>query len=324
MKAVVCNRYGPPEVLQLKEVPKPVPKANEILIKIVATTVTVADFRIRSFTVPLSFWIPARFILGLRRPKKSILGGELSGVVEAVGTNVKLFRKGDAVLALSFKDFGAYAQYKCLHEKGNIVLKPAHLSFEQAAALPVGALTALHYLQKAQVTRGQKVLIYGASGSVGSYAVQLAKYYFDAEVTAICSGPNIPLVIDLGADKAIDYTETDFTQKLEQYDVVFIAIDKFPFSECNKYLKSQGTYINITAPFKSLSMHWVQLTSTKKFIMGEHSENLATNLKLLMDIVSMGLLQPVIDRTYTLEEIVEAHRHVERGHKKGNVVVRVD
>lgn len=323
MKAVVCNRYGPPEVLQLTDVPKPEPKDDELLIKVCATTATVADFRIRSFTVPLSVWIPARIFIGLWKPRKSILGGELSGIVESVGKNVRQYKKGDAVFALSFKDFGAYAQYKCLPENASIALKPAQVSHEQAATIPIGALTALHYLQKAQVSYGQKVLVYGASGSVGTYAVQLAKY-LGAEVTAVCSSSNLELVKALGADKAIDYTSTDYTQKLEQYDLILVAIDKIPFSICAKHLKTKGIYANITAPTKSLHMLWTSLTSQKKFLMGEHPHKSPENLKLLANLVASGKLKPVIDRTYTLEQIVDAHRYVEKGHKKGNVVVKID
>lgn len=223
MKAIVCTKYGSPEVLQLREVEKPVPKEDEVLVKVKATTVTVADFRVRSFTIPLSFWLPARFILGLRRPKKPVLGVELSGEIESVGKEVKLFRKGDQVFAATLTNFGAYAEYKCLSEVGPIALKPANITYAEAAAIPIGARTALHYLRKANIKSGQKVLIYGASGSVGTYAVQLAKY-FGADVTGVCSGYNLALIKSLGANKVIDYTAGDFTRKLEMYDVIFLAV----------------------------------------------------------------------------------------------------
>lgn len=323
MKAVICTKYGPPEVLQLKEVEKPVPKNNEILIKVRATTVTVADYRIRSFTVPASVWLPARIAIGIRKPKKPILGVELAGDVESVGKDVKLFKKGDPVFAATLTDFGAYAEYKCLPEDGPIAIKPANISYEEAAAIPIGARTALHYLKKGNIQRGQKVLIYGASGSVGTYAVQLAKH-FGAEVTGVCSSTNLDLVKSLGADKVIDYTDGDYTRKLEMYDMIFLAVDKCPFSVCNKSLHKEGVYINVTAPIKSLPMLWTSMTSKKKLIMGENSPESAEDLIFLIGLVEAGTLKPVIDRSYTLDQIVEAHRYVDKGHKKGNVVVTVN
>lgn len=321
MKAVVCTKYGPPEVLQLKEVEKPVPKSNEILIRIKATTVTVADHRIRSFTVPKSVWIPARLAIGIAKPRKPILGLELAGKVEAVGKNVTKFKRGDEVFA-STLNFGAYAEYKCLPENAQIAIKPPNISFEEAAAIPIGARTALHYLKKGNIQAGQKILIYGASGSVGTYAVQLAKY-FGAEVTGVCSHANHEMVLILGADKVIDYTPPDWTRKLEMYDMIFIAVDKWPFSICSKFLKEKGVYVNVTSPLKSLRMLWTSITSKKKLFMGENPPDSAEELNFLKALAESENLRAVIDRNYTLNEIVEAHRYVDKGHKKGNVAITI-
>ncbi|WP_019414169.1 NAD(P)-dependent alcohol dehydrogenase [Paenisporosarcina sp. TG20] len=322
MKAIVYTKYGPPDVLQLKEVEKPTPKDNEILVKIKATTVTVADIRVRSFTVPLSFWLPARIALGIRQPKKTILGMELAGVVESIGKDVKLFKKGDQVFAAS-QSFGAYAEYKCLPEDGAVSIKPINLSFEEAAAMPIGASAALFFLRKANIQSGQKVLVYGASGSVGSYAVQIAKC-LGAEVTGVCSTTNLELVKSLGADKVIDYTAEDFSSKGETYDVIFEAVDKSSFSACMKSLKKNGTYINVTVPLPGVRMLWTKLTGTKKIILSRNSPENSQDLDHLKELVETGKLKVVIDRSYAFEEIVEAHRYVEKGHKKGNVVITVE
>ncbi|MFU2015150.1 NAD(P)-dependent alcohol dehydrogenase [Peribacillus butanolivorans] len=323
MKAIVYTKYGPPDVLQLKEVKKPTPKENEILVKVKATTVTVADIRSRSFTVPLSVWLPARITLGFRRPKKSILGLELSGEVESVGKDVKQFKEGDQVFAASQIGYGAYAEYKCLPENGPVSIKPNNLSFEEAAAIPIGARTALFYLRKANIKSGQKVLVYGASGSVGSYAVQIAKY-FGADVTGVCSTTNLELVKSLGADEVIDYTREDFSSKGETYDVIFEAVDKSSFSACMKSLKKDGTYINVTVPLPGVRMLWTKLTSNRKLILGQNSPENSEALNFLKELVESGKLKVVIDRYYAFEEIVEAHRYVEKGHKKGNVVITVE
>jgi NADPH:quinone reductase-like Zn-dependent oxidoreductase len=322
MKAVICPKYGDPEVLRITEVEKPVPKDDEILIKIRATTVTVADTRIRSFTVPAAAWLPARIVLGLLKPKQPILGAELAGEVETVGSNVKRFKKGDQVFAVSLRDMGAYAEYTCFNENELITLKPANSTFEEAAAIPIGARTALHYLRKVKIQPCQKILIYGASGSVGTYAIQLAKH-FGAEVTSVCSADSFDLVKSLGSDKVINYMNKDFIEKLEMYDILFLAIDKFPFSTCNKFLKEDGFYINITSPIKNLEMIWTSITTKKKILMGENAEKSVEDLEFLKNLVEEGRLRSVIDRSYSLDEIVEAHRYVDKGHKKGNVVVRV-
>ncbi|MFB6802265.1 NAD(P)-dependent alcohol dehydrogenase [Peribacillus butanolivorans] len=323
MKAIVYTKYGPPDVLQLKEVKKPTPKENEILVKVKATTVTVADIRSRSFTVPLSVWLPARITLGFRRPKKSILGLELSGEVESVGKDVKQFKEGDQVFAASQIGYGAYAEYKCLPENGPVSIKPNNLSFAEAAAIPIGARTALFYLRKANIKSGQKVLVYGASGSVGSYAVQIAKY-FGADVTGVCSTTNLELVKSLGADQVIDYAREDFSSKGETYDVIFEAVNKSSFSACMKSLKKDGTYINVTVPLPGVRMLWTKLTSNRKLILGQNSPENSEALNFLKELVETGKLKVVIDRYYAFEEIVEAHRYVEKGHKRGNVVITVE
>lgn len=323
MKAVVYEKYGSPDVLELREVAKPTPRDNEILVKVHATTATVADVRSRSFTVPRSVWLPARISLGLRKPKKVILGVELAGKVESVGKAVKRFKKGDQVFAATLIDFGAYAEYKCLPEDASVSIKPSNITYEEAAALPIGARTALHYLRKANIQRGQKVLVYGASGSVGSYAVQLAKY-LGADVTGVCSTANIALVKSLGADKVIDYTSEDFSNQAEVYDVIFEAVDKSSFSACMKSLKKDGIYLNVTTPLPDIRMLWTKMTSSKKLMLGENPPEKAEDLIFLKELVEAGKLTPVIDRCYPLEQIVEAHRYVDSGHKRGNVVITVE
>ena len=304
MKAVIYERYGPAEVLQLTELPKPVPKEDEILVKVHATTVTIGDTIMRSLNIPGPGWqrLGARLYLGVRKPKRAILGMELAGVIESAGRAVTRFKPGDEVFASTFAvNLGGYVEYKCLPEDGVVALKPASLSFGEAAALPGAGMTALHCLRKANIRSGQKVLIYGASGAVGTYAVQLARGHFGADVTGVCSTANLELVRSLGAGRVIDYTQQDFTQGTETYDVIFDAVGKLSPVQTSAARKLAGSYLNV-------------LTASD----GGESIELLLALK---EQVEAGVIKPVIDRRYTLEEVVEAHRYVEKGHKKGSVVI---
>ena len=323
MKAIVYKQYGPPEVLGLAEVERPVPRDDEVLIRVHATTVSAPDFRCRSFTVPLSFWIPARLVLGILKPRRPILGAELSGEIVETGKDVTRFKKGDQIFAAALTRFGAYAEYTCLPESGVIAMKPTNMTYEEAAAVPIGARAALHFLKKAKIRSGQKVLVYGASGSVGTFAVQLAKYY-GAEVTGVCSGSNLELVRSLGADNAIDYTTESFAAKGEAYDVIFVAVDKGSFPECMRALRRKGIYLNATTPVRTLRMRWAALTSGKTIVTGEHPSQKADDLVFLRGLIEQGRLRSAIDRRYPLEQIVEAHRYVDQGHKKGNVVITIN
>ncbi len=323
MKAVVCPVYGPPEVLRLSEIDVPQPKPNELLIRVRATSVTVADVRIRGFNIPASYRLPARFMLGFRRPRNPVLGVEFSGEVAAVGSNVTKFKTGDRIFgATPLTQFGSYAEFITVPEHVQLALQPSNLSFEEAAVVPVGAVTALHYLRKADLRPGKKILIYGASGSVGTYAVQLAAV-FGADVTAVCSSTNIELVRSLGARTVLDYAAKDFPERLESYDAVLVAVDKIPFDLCSRVLKENGIYLNITAPVPSLAMVRTKLTSKKMIVVGENAPETSALITELKAFIESGKLRPVIDRTYTLEQIVEAHRYVDTGRKKGNVSVTV-
>ncbi|MBJ8107284.1 MULTISPECIES: NAD(P)-dependent alcohol dehydrogenase [Bacillus cereus group] len=299
MKAIICTKYGPPNVLKLQNVKKPTPKKNEVLVKIHATSVTTGDCRMRSFSSPLLFWIPMRIILGFSKPRKPILGVELSGEIEEAGTDVTLFKKGDQVFALTELNVGGYAEYTCVHESGLIALKPTNVMYEEAAVIPFGGTSALHFLRKARIKRGQQVLIYGASGSVGTAAVQLAKY-FGATVTAVCSNSNFELVQSLGADKVIDYTKEDFTKRDERYDIIFDAVGKIKKSYCKKALTANGKYVSVNGTMAKVSKE---------------------DMLLLKMLTEEEKLKPVIDKTYPLEEISKAHTYVETGHKKGNVSI---
>ncbi len=317
MKAIVYTQYGSPQVLQLKEVAKPTPKDNEILLRINATAVNSGEVRLRKAD-PFAI----RFLYGLTKPKINTLGVVFSGEVESTGKNVTLFKIGEQVFGHTDMSFGTYAEYKCLPQNGSLALKPANISHKEAAVIPFGGTTALHFIKKSNIKQGQKVLIVGASGAVGSAAIQLAKF-FGAIVTGVCSTGNVALVKSLGADEVIDYTNEDFTKNGVTYDVIFDTVKTISISRSLKSLNKKGTLILSAGMVKEMLQGlWISKTTNIKVLSGLIKHN-AEDIIFLKKLIEVGKLKPVIDRTYPLEQIAEAHAYVEKGHKKGNVAIEV-
>ena len=330
MKAIVYTEYGPPDVLQLKEVDKPMPKNNEILVRVYATSVNIGDIWARNFkeisprkfTMPFLAWLPARIYFGLTKPRINILGNEFAGEVEAIGKDVKRFKKGDQVFGYRGQSMGTNAEYFCMSENGLVEIKPSNMTYEEAASVPYGALTALNLLRKVNIQRGQKVLINGASGGIGSAAVQLAKYY-GAEVTGVCATPRLGFVKSLGADQVIDYTKEDFTKNSETYDLIFDILGKSSFSRCKNSLKPNGHYLLASFKMTQLfQMLWTSIMGDKKVICALSSEN-SQDLIFVKELVEAGKIKSIIDRRFALEQIPEAHHYIENGQKKGNVVITI-
>jgi NADPH:quinone reductase-like Zn-dependent oxidoreductase len=323
VKAIVYEKYGPPDVLQLRELPKPAPKDNEILIKTRATTVTAGDWRVRSLEVPAGFGFLSRLALGVFGPRQKILGSELAGQIESVGKNVTKFKAGDEVFAFPGLRMGSYVEYKCMPEDGPIASKPANLTFDEAAAISFGGTTALDFLRRGKLKRGEKVLVNGASGAVGTAAVQLARH-FGADVTAVCSGANAELVKSLGASRVIDYTKEDFVENGETYDVILDAAGTAPFSRCKNSLKEGGRLLMVLGRLSDLlKIPWVSMTGSRK-IVGGTAAGRTEDLRYLADLAVAGEFRPVIDRRYPFEQMVEAHTYVDTGRKRGNVVVTLE
>ncbi len=326
MKAIIHTKFGPPDELQLKDIEKPAPRNNEVLIKIHATTVTSTDCNVRNFTfVPGVFQLPARlFMFGVLKPRINVLGIDLAGEIEAVGKNVERFKVGDQVFGTPGMSFGAHAEYTCVPEDGVLTIKPANMAWEEAAPIFLGASTALFYLRnKGNIQAGHKILIYGASGAIGTYAVQLAKY-FGAEVTGVCSTTNLEMVKFIGADKVIDYTQEDYTKRGEVYDLILDTVGKTSFLHCKKSLKPKGIYLPVVMNLTELvQIIWTSMTGGKK-VKGGVADESVEDLDFFKELFEAGQFKPVIDRCYPLEKTAEAFRYVEKGHKKGNVVITVE
>ena len=328
MKAVIYTEFGPPEVLHTSEVEKPVPKDNEVLIRVYATPVSYGDLTARNFKnissrefhMPLPLLLPMRMYFGFNKPKINILGSEFAGVIESAGKNVKLYKEGDQVIGYLGQRMGAYAEYLCMPEDGSMAIKPSNMTYEQASAVPYGAIMATSLLRKGNLQSGHKVLINGASGGIGSAAVQLARY-FGAEVTGVCATPRLDYVKSLGADKVIDYTKEDFTQNGETYNLIFDILGMSSFSHCKSSLNQNGIYL--LASFKMtplIQMLWTRIVGGKKVICAMASEK-PEDLVFIKDLVEAGKFKSIIDKCYPLEQTAEAHRYVEQGHKKGNVII---
>jgi NADPH:quinone reductase-like Zn-dependent oxidoreductase len=328
VKAIIWTAYGPPDVLQLQEVEKPTPKADEVLVKVHATGVTAGDCEMRSLEFPLFLSLPMRLYAGIRRPTRiKIIGQELAGEIEAVGKDVKSFKVGDQVFGTTGFATGTYAEYICLpaepdETEGLLVPKPANMTYEEAATVPTGGLEALHFLRQANIQRGQTVLINGAGGSIGTFAIQLAKY-FGAEVTAVDSTAKLDMLHAIGADQVVDYTQKDFTKSGESYDVIFDVVGKSSYSASIRSLKPNGRYL-LANPRLSQMVRgpWTSRTSSKTVIIGAAGQKVE-DLIYLRELIEAGKIKSVIDRRYPLEQTAEAHRYVETGHKKGNVVITV-
>ena len=331
MKAIVFTEYGSPDVLKLEEVEKPTPKDNEILIRVYATPVNFGDLMARNFkavssskfNMPFLFWLPAKVSFGLNKPHITILGSELAGEIEAVGKDVKKFEKGDQVFGYSGLNLGAYAEYICLPEAGAVALKPSNLTYEEASTLPYGAIMATSLLGKANIQRGQKVLINGASGGIGSMAVQLAKH-FGAEVTGVCGTPRLEFVKSLGADKVIDYTKEDFTRNGETYDLIFDILGRSSFSRLKRSLKPNGIYLLASYKMKALlQMLWTSITGGKQKVICAFANETSESLDFVKKLVEEGKIKAIVDRSFPMEQAAEAHRYVEEGHKQGPVVIAI-
>ena len=332
MKAIVNTEYGPPEVLKLEEVEKQQPKDKEILIRVHATTVTFGEIAARNFpkimsprkfTMPLILWLPTRIMFGIRKPKNKILGAEFSGEIEAVGKESKQFKVGDQVFGYRGPSFGANAEYLCMPEDGIVSIKPINMTYEEAAGVPYGAITALTLLRKVDIKPGQKILINGASGSIGSYAVQFVKHY-GAEVTGVCRTSKLEYVKSLGADHVIDYTQEDFTKNGETYSVIFDILRKTSFSKCKKSLTNDGIHLLASFKFREIfQMIRTKIVGSKKVICALSFED-QKDLVYIKELIEDGKINSIIDKIYPLEQIVEAHQYVENGHKKGTVVITFD
>jgi NADPH:quinone reductase-like Zn-dependent oxidoreductase len=331
MKAIVCTKYGPPEVLELKDVERPAPKDNEVLIRVHATSVNFGDILARNFkeisprkfNMPFLFWIFAKIAFGLRKPKINILGSEFAGEIESAGKDVKSFKQGDQVFGYLGQSMGAYAEYLCMPEDGCVAIKPANMTYEEAAVVPYGAIMALNLLRKVNIQPGTKVLVNGASGGIGSAAVQLAKY-FGAEVTGVCGTLRLELVKSLGADKVIDYTKEDFTQSGETYDLIFDVLGKSSFSGCKSSLKQNGRYLLASFKMRQLfQMLWTSMIGSKKVICALAIDK-QEDLIFIKELIEEGKIKSFIDRHYSLEQTAEAHRYIEKGQKKASVVITVE
>ena len=320
MKAIIYKKYGSPNVLEPFDAEKPTPKANEVLIRVYATSVTTADSMMRRGDTFLS-----RILLGFTKPKKKyqILGTEFSGIIEAVGGTVKKFKAGDEVYGFRGFGTGCYAQYKCMKENGSLAIKPDNMSFEEAASVVDGATTALFFLkEKANIQKGQKVLINGASGSIGTFAVQLSKY-FGAEVTGVCSTKNVALVSSLGADNVVDYTKEDFAKREDRYDIIFDTVGKSSFAHCQKALTINGQYVVTVMTLKCILQSFLTKLGNGKKVIFAMSINKTEALNYIRTLIEEGKLKTIIDKRFSLEELPEAHAYVEEGHKKGNVVIAI-